>query len=288
MSASQLSPHGARRFDVAVPGGRLAALQLHPNTGADRRAVALLLPGYTGSKEDFAPLLDRLAATGLGVVAVDLPGQHESPGPEREHDYLPGPLGRTVAALVANLRSAHGRVLLLGHSYGGLVARAAVLAGAPVTGLTLLDSGPGALPAGKRRAVLDAAEPLLRTHGIGAVQRLREVRDGIAEPAELAELLRARFLGSAPAGLLGMATALRGEPDRTDELAGALRASGTPALVACGRDDDAWPVDEQRDMARRLGAPFAVVPDAGHSPNTENPDGLLAVLLPMWQRWLAV
>lgn len=287
MAASQINPHSGLRAELAAGGGRLAALQLDPDGGADQRAVTLLVPGYTGSKEDFAPLLDPLAAAGLRVLAIDLPGQHESPGLDSEQDYLPDPLGRTLAALVAELAAAHGRVLLLGHSFGGLVARAAVLAGAPVAGLTLLGCGPGALPPGERRAVLDAGETLLRAHGIEAVQRFREARDGRPEPAELAELLRARFLGSAPGGLLGMAMALRGEPDRTDELAAALRASGIPALVVCGQDDDAWPMTAQQDMAHRLGADFAVVPDAAHSPNVENPEGLLAALLSVWQRWLA-
>lgn len=285
MIGSQLSPHGAVRIDLPVPGGPLAALALGPDGASD--PVALLLPGYTGSKEDFAPLLDPLAADGLRVLAVDLPGQHESPGPERERAYLPDALGGTVAALVRDLSARHGRVLLLGHSFGGLVARAAVLAGAPVRGLTLLGSGPAALPPGERRAVMELAEPIMRTEGVEAVQLFREARDGLVEPPALAELLRSRFLGSSPAGLLGMATALREEPDRVDELAAVLRASGTPSLVVCGADDDAWPVIAQREMADRLGAQFAPVPGAGHSPNIENPDGLLAALRPVWRRWLA-
>lgn len=285
MVGSQLSPHGALRIDLPAPGGPVAALVIGPDGGS--APAALLLPGYTGSKEDFAPLLDPLATAGLRVLAIDLPGQHESPGPECEHDYLPGALGGTVAALVDELSERHDRVLLLGHSYGGLVARAAVIAGAPVSGLTLLDSGPAALPAGQRRAVLELAEPIMRTEGIEAVQRLRDARDGIAEPPALADLLRSRFLGSAPVGLLGMATALRSEPDRVDELAAALRASATPSQVACGADDDAWPVTVQREMARRLGAEFALIPDAAHSPNIENPAGLLTALLAAWRRWLA-
>lgn len=280
--SSQICPHGAERVDLPVPDGHLAALRIAPR-GAGLGAVALLVPGYTGSKEDFAPLLDPLAAAGLHVIAVDLPGQHESPGPDRESDHLPGPLGRTLAALVTDLAARH-RVLLLGHSYGGLVARGAVLAGAPISGLTLLGSGPRALPPGPRRAVLEFAEPILRSHGIEAVQAFRESRyPPISEP-ELAELLRARFLGSSVPGLLGMATALCGEPDRVDELAAALGT--TPCLVACGQVDDAWPVELQRDMAHRLGAQFALIPGAGHSPNTENPVGLLAALLPRWRRWL--
>jgi pimeloyl-ACP methyl ester carboxylesterase len=285
VTASQITPHQATRIQLPVCDAELAALRAEPAGAA--AAVALLVPGYTGSKEDFAPLLDPLAAAGLTVLAVDLPGQHESLGPHREQDYRTEPLGRTVAALVAALTSGGQRVLVLGHSFGGLVCRAAVLAGAPVTGLTLLGSGPGALPAGWRRELLDATEPVLRIRGIEAVQLLREARDGVTEPPALAALLRERFLRSSVPGLLGMANALRTEPDRIAELATALRARAIPCLVVCGESDDAWPVPLQLDMAARLGASAAVVPGAGHSPSIENPAALLGVLLPTWRRWLA-
>ncbi|MGH3781553.1 MAG: alpha/beta fold hydrolase [Pseudonocardiaceae bacterium] len=285
MTASQITRHGASRVQVALPGAELAALRAQP--AEPLGAVAVLVPGYTGSKEDFSALLNPLCSAGLSVLALDLPGQYESPGPGCEQDYYPDPLGRTVAALVAELAAGGDRVLLLGHSYGGLVCRSAVLAGAPVTGLTLLDSGPGALPKGERRALIDATEPVLRTEGIETVQRLLEARDWIAEPPELAALLRTRFLRSSTVGLLGMATGLRTEPDRVTELATALRTGAIPCLVVFGESDDAWPVAVQRDMADRLGAAVAVIPDAAHSPSTDNPRALLDVLLPTWLDWLA-
>jgi pimeloyl-ACP methyl ester carboxylesterase len=283
VTASQITPHGASRVQVTVAGADLAALRAQPAEPVG--AVAVLLPGYTGSKEDFAALLDPLCRAGLSVLALDLPGQYESPGPDCEQDYYPDPLGRTIAALVAEL-AAGGDVLLLGHSYGGLVARAAVLAGAPVTGLVLLDSGPGGLPPGQRRELLDATEPVMRTQGIETVRRLIEARNGIVEPPELAALLRARFLGSSSVGLLGMATGLRTEPDRVTELATTLRTRAIPCLVAFGESDDAWPVPVQRDMAARLGAEVAMIHDAAHSPAIENPQALLDVLLPTWMAWL--
>ena len=288
-SASQISPHRAERVDLPGRYGPLAALHVPVATSP---ATALLLPGYTGSKEDFAPLLDPIADAGLDVLAIDLPGQHESAGPRRESDYLPGPLGAAIAELVEKLVADGRRVLLLGHSYGGLVARGAVLAGAPVAGLTLLDSGPAELPSGDRRTALDVGEVLLREQGMAAAQQLREARDAADpnwanEPEELKELLRARLLRSHPAGLLGMATGLRHEPDLVSKLARVLRVLGAPCLVVCGADDDAWSPAAQRDMAERLDADFAVLPGARHSPNTEAPEALLATLLPTWRAWLA-
>ncbi|MDQ2879978.1 MAG: alpha/beta hydrolase [Actinomycetota bacterium] len=285
MTASQITRHCASRVQVTLPGTELAALRAQPAEPVG--AVAVLVPGYTGSKEDFSALLNPLCSAGLSVLALDLPGQYESPGPGCEQDYYPDPLGRTVAALVAELAAGGDRVVLLGHSYGGLVCRSVVLAGAPVTGLTLLDSGPGALPQGERRALIDATEPVMRAEGIETVQRLLEARDGIAEPPELAALLRERFLRSSTVGLLGMATGLRTEPDRVAELATVLRTRAIPCLVVFGESDDAWPVAVQRDMADRLGAAVAMIPDAAHSPSTDNPQALLDVLLSTWMGWLA-
>lgn len=128
---------------------------------------------------------------------------------------------------------------------------------------------------------------MLRAGSIEAVQRLREARNGIIEPPELAALLRARFLRSSRAGLLGMASGLRTELDRVAELATTLRTSAIPCLVVCGESDNVWPPSLQRDMAGRLGAAIAVIPGAAHSPNTENPQALLDALLPTWMGWLA-
>jgi pimeloyl-ACP methyl ester carboxylesterase len=288
---SQLSPHGAVRVDLPGRYGPIATLQADP-TGPSLDATAVLLPGFTGSKEDFAPMIDPIAEAGFGVIAVDLPGQYESVGPDDEAAYRPDALGAVMAEVIAKLAAEGHRVLLLGHSYGGLVARGAVLAEAPIIGLTLQDSGPGELPPGYRRSALDLAEPAVRRHGVRAAQNLRESLDATspdwaAKPAELKQFLRDRLLRSSPAGLLGMGTVLRTEPDRVAKLSRTLRCIGAPSLVVCGEADDAWSVASQRDMADRLDADFAVVTGAKHSPNTENPDGLLWTLLPTWRSWLA-
>lgn len=280
-----LTPHGAERIDLPGPYGPIAALA----TKGDANAIALLVPGYTGSKEDFAPLVDAIAADGFRAVAIDLPGQFESPGPDDEAAYLPDALGPVIAALAEHLTEQKKPIVLLGHSYGGLVARAAVLADAPVAGLTLMDTGPAALPEGPRRTALGVGEPLLRERGLLAAYAVREEMNArfpswVSLPQELKDFFRHRFTASSPSGLLGMADGLRGEPDRVAELTAAL--AGRPCLVVAGEGDDAWAVATQRDMAARLNAAFATVPNAAHSPNTENPLGLLEVLLPTWRSWV--
>jgi pimeloyl-ACP methyl ester carboxylesterase len=283
----QLTPHRAGRVELPCPHGPLAALAASPTRG-DLGATVLLLPGYTGSKEDFAPVLDPLLDAGLGVLAVDLPGQYESGGPDDEDAYLPQALGKAIAGLIGQLGPR--RVVLVGHSFGGLVARAAVLAGATVSGLVLLCCGPGELPPGVRRTMLELGEPIMREQGIHAVQSLREALQAAEHrqppPTELAAFLRTRFLRTSASSLLGMGTALRNEPDLVTELATTLTRTATPCLVACGEFDDAWLPSAQQHMAARLGAPFVTIPTAGHSPNTENPAALAGTLITTVHTWL--
>ena len=270
-------PEGARRTSYEVPGGRLAAVEVVP---ADPRSTVLLVPGFTGSKEDFAPLLPLLAAAGRRAVAVDQRGQYESAGPDRADAYQVDALARDVLAVLAAL---DGPVHLLGHSFGGLVARAAVLQRPEaVRSLVLLGSGPGALPS-PRADVLRLLRPVVEQAGLVAVA---DASDALADadpkrgpqPAEVRAFLRERMVRGSAAALVAMADALLGEPDRVD----ALAATRVPVLVAHGEDDDAWPPAAQREMAERLGAAYEVVPDALHSPAAENPEGTAKVLLAFW------
>ena len=149
-------PARTRRGPRWPARGRCAAVI----ASADRPAgTVLLLPGYTGSKEDFAPILDPLAATGFRAVAVDLPGQHESEGSGRRGGVRPGTVGRGDRRRWSTTCANDGPVVLLGHSFGGLVAPGAVLAGARLTGLVLLYSGPCAFRFGQRYEALIAGEP---------------------------------------------------------------------------------------------------------------------------------
>jgi pimeloyl-ACP methyl ester carboxylesterase len=251
------------RRDLPTPAGPIAVLEAGDGT------PVLMVPGYTGTKEDFAPVLPLLAGAGLRPVAMDLPGQFETPGPDDPAAYTPEALAVTVLAAVETLG---GKPHLVGHSYGGLVCRAAAIA-APdaVRSVVLLDSGPASI-GGDRRERMAALEPLLAAGGLRAVYDALEMiaaadPEWVALPAEHKAFLRRRFLAGSAAGLKGMGDALRSEPDRTD----ALRATGLPLLVAYGEHDDAWPPAVQAEMAARLGADVVVVAGAVHSPAVQQP-----------------
>src|SRR3954453_100527 len=261
--------------------GPLAALDTGASSGP---GTVLMIAGYTGSKEDFAPLLAPLADAGLRAVAVDQRGQYESPGPDDPAAYTVAELAADLLAVAGMLREENGDPLhLVGHSFGGIVARGAVLSDpSAVTSLTLLGSGPSRLT-GRRAQLLDHLAPLLAAGGVELVHSTMEqlaMTDPRAQavPAPTRQFLSRRFLANSAAGLRGMADAMLGEPDRVP----ALAATGVPVLVAHGVADDAWTPAAQSDMAVRLGARHEVIPRAVHSPAIENPARALQVLLDFW------
>jgi pimeloyl-ACP methyl ester carboxylesterase len=251
---------------VTAGGVTLAYLEV-----GDGPAV-LLVPGYTGSKEDFGPLLAPLAEAGYRAIAVDLRGQLDSAGVGPLESYDPPGLAADLLALIDALGLAP--VHLVGHSYGGLVARAAVLA-APerFASLTLLCSGPAAI-GGVRARLMGRLRGELVSGGVARVAALLTAAAGGETSFETA-----RFAASSSDALLGMGDALLAAPDQVEELGKALATAGIPVLVACGAADDAWAPAVQREMAGRLDAHFAEVPGAGHSPAVEAPERTAALLL---------
>jgi len=263
---------------VALPDGCLAVRDRPASTAVTLRSTVVLIPGYTGGKEDFSPIAEEVTAVGHTYVAVDLRGQHESPGPDDRSAYAVDALALDVLALCDSLGD--GAVHLLGHSFGGLVARSAVLQRPQaVRSLVLLASGPAAI-GGDSAARTRALATMLETHSQAEIAAYREVTDPVhaARPEPVRALLRERFIGNSRAGLLGMGDAILAEPDRVD----ALRDTGVPVLVACGVDDDVWSPAAQATMAHRLGAAHRVIDGAAHSPAVERPAETANVLTEFW------
>ncbi|MET8284104.1 alpha/beta hydrolase [Streptomyces sp. NPDC051639] len=277
---SFVPPAGARAYRLGTARGEFAVI----DAGTAVRGTALLLPGFTGSKEDFIALHEPLAARGYRTVAVDGRGQFESEGPERDETaYAQEELARDVLAQAAALAVP---VHLVGHSLGGQVSRAAVLLDpAPFASLTLMASGPAQISVSQQQRVKLLRDAL-------AVMDMGQVWDAIQameppEETETGELdaglddrddLRRRWLATSPAQLIATGRQLCTEPDRVAELA----AVRLPKHVLSGSQDDTWPVELLDDMAVRLDARRTVVQGAEHSPNTDQPLPTARALADFW------
>ncbi|MBF4617634.1 alpha/beta hydrolase [Clavibacter sp. VKM Ac-2873] len=291
-------PEDAEDFTIEVPAARLSAVRVPARTGDPATApVALLVPGFTGSKEDFLPLLGPLAERGFTVVAFSQRGQWGSTGPGQAEPpvdasgYELETLGQDVHHVVdalAGVGGSGGRhvaadaqpsaplgpVHLLGHSFGGVVGLQAVIRDpGRFASYTHWNSGP--------RSRGDRSEGIaaIRAHGSAGLWPLWFLPEQLEGGDPEVEWFRTRLFGTASAQLLGALEIMQAQTDRVDE----LRATGIPVLVSHGDADDAWPKDWQRDMAERAGARYEVVADAGHSAQVDQPEASADLLADFWR-----
>ncbi|KQV23845.1 MULTISPECIES: alpha/beta fold hydrolase [unclassified Kitasatospora] len=275
-------PVCASAVRLATSRGSFASLVAEP--AGPVRGTALLVPGFTGSKEDFIALLEPLAEQGYRTVAVDQRGQYETGGDDEPAAYAIDELALDLIALSAALGTATP-LHLLGHSFGGQVSRQAVLTadqrGGPLPwrSLTLLSTGPAAIDPG------EAARTKLLIDALGGMsleeiwQLLQQMDQDKPRPhPEIGEFLHRRWVANRPEALIVMGGHLVSAPDLVAELAEVPLAK----QVVSGEQDYAWPVPEQISMADRLGVRHTTVPGALHSPNAEQPAATAAVLAGFW------
>jgi len=237
----------------------------------------MLVHGFTGAKEDFTDFLEPLAERGWHAVAPDLRGHGASDHPADEESYSLDIIAADLLALADAL--GWGSFVLLGHSMGGMVAQHLLLAQPErVRGLVLMDTTHGPVDwVEADTAALAAA--VVREEGIAALMealKLLRADDPLMTPAFLrlleekpgySEFCDAKLLASAPAMWLAMASALLTQPDRLDLLA----EVDVPTLVIVGEQDTPFVAHGER-MAKTIpGARLAIIPNAGHSPQFENP-----------------
>jgi len=286
----QIEPFGPFALDsrvtaVAVPSpaGELSGLLTGPSAaslvdgtpaisvasapGVAGQNRALLVPGYTGSKEDYAPVLPFLGEAGWDVLAYSQRGQGGSAAPAGLGAYGMSDFVGDLIAVAEAWAGTSDRVHLVGHSFGGIVARAAVVKRPDLfASVTLFCSG---------RAVYDWMNtlPILDPLPTGPGARQQVLRTyfpdmNFDEPGVgWAEFQRIRALDTASENLVGIARILSQlRPDTP-----ALAATGVPVHVLYGDQDEIWPPSWYAEEAADLGARESIIRGGAHSAQLQFP-----------------
>jgi 3-oxoadipate enol-lactonase len=238
----------------------------------------LLLHGFTGAKEDFGEFIDPLSDLGWHVVAPDHRGHGKSSKPDAESAYSIAILAEDALALADELGWDH--FALLGHSMGGFIAQEmAFSAPARLDALVLMDTRYGAVVSVDPDLV-EAAISVVRSGGIEALADILAGRESPLDTPAHKRLLKERpgyaefedykFRTASPALYISLAAEMVRLPNNLERLR-ALPAS-LPTLIIVGEQDTPF-LGASREMAAAIpNARLSVIPDAGHSPQFENPE----------------
>lgn len=236
--------------------------------------TVLMLHDADGGHLTFAPQVETLANAGYRAVAWDMPGYGHS-APIEPYSFKG--LAQSCIALLDALRCAEGATLM-GHGLGAMVA-VEVAARAP-----------------RRvgRLVLCAGGPALDDEGLGAWVAPRiAALDADHSMERVAEILVPRQTGT---GALAEGTRLAGHAmgqvhrsafRRVLELlptfardASDLTRMAMPTLLVSGAQDPCMPPEALQALAHVLpDARHLSLPQVGHWPQLEDPDGFDAALL---------
>ena len=256
---------------VEIQGEPLAVVLYEPK---DAKSDVVLVHGFTGSKEDFEEVARHLVNDGYRVLTFDNRGQHESGHSQRSDGYAVESLGRDVIELSRHFQLSKPH--LLGHSFGGLIAQQAVFQ-SPETwaSVTLFCSGPG----GRSTWLQEPQFTYLSN------ETKVEVWEKILAPDRLSsprfDLLKKRWIASDAESTLIYREHLIHQPPLISKIA----KTGIPAHVVYGENDDAWPLEEQNQMARDLQATLTVLSGCGHCPNEDNPTLTAEALARFWSKF---
>jgi pimeloyl-ACP methyl ester carboxylesterase len=271
-------PKGVDRQTFEAPSGTHALIR----AGNATRERVVLIPGLTGSKEDFQRMMPLFVEAGYFVESYDLAGQYEScvAGPEN----LTPPRKRYdmdlfVDDMIAFLERYPGPSHVLGYSFAGTVAQVAY-ARRPDLFLSIAflsaPPSPGNAFAGIKRIGWISRFVSGRTGGALMIWGVK--KNIIPAPPERLEFVRARFELTRRDSVGDMIGAMMNHPDLRTE----LREARIPKIVMVG-EHDLWRRDEHAAFAQSIGADF-VVYATGHSPCEFTPHQATRDLINLYQR----
>jgi pimeloyl-ACP methyl ester carboxylesterase len=254
---------------VEIQGEHLAVDLYEPQ---ERIADAVLIHGFTGSKEDFEVIGPLLAEMGFRVLTFDNRGQHESAHSKRPDGYAMKSLARDALELARHFD--FEKPHLFGHSFGGLIAQqAAVDAPDYWASLTLFCSGPHWIP---NKPDLDATVHIMET--MTMEESWNKYKEESDRGLPRYETYKKRWQASDRRSTKEMAIHLKS----VQPLIAEIVATQIPVHVIYGENDDAWPLEMQDQMAKDLNAPLTVIKNAGHCPNEDQPEETAKVLANFW------
>ncbi|MGH3689222.1 MAG: alpha/beta fold hydrolase [Microbacterium sp.] len=264
-------PPGSARSWFSAPSGDLAVVSL----GDAEHPRVVLVPGATGSKEDFTLMLPLLAQAGYFVQSFDIAGQYESHAAGANSAYT---YELFVADLIAFLE-AGAPAHLLGYSFAGTVAQlVAVRRPDLVRSLALLTTPPGSGNVFASMKWLGPLAPITSPRRGAGLMIWGIVTNKNRVPPRRLEFVRSRFALTSRRSVDEIVGLMMVAPD----LRSRVRALPIPKLVVAG-SHDLWPLAAHKRFADDLDAEFRAYP-TGHSPSETTPHQLTVDLLDLYSR----
>jgi pimeloyl-ACP methyl ester carboxylesterase len=261
---------------VRKPGGMNPAALAYDRVGSGE--PLLLLHGFGSTRDDFAGLVPRLAED-FEVWSMDLPGHGATP----MIDHAPT-IAALAAAVIADL-DAHGldRVHVLGNSLGGRVAIEIACLGRVLSVVAISPSGLGT-PTERiyqsqlmvtSRVLNMARRPFIDSMSETALGRTALLAGLRALPWQ-ATPLEARTVKAGFADQRGfwptlINAILTDVPTRLDRI-------DCPVVIAQGFFDSIGSGQTPRYTPLIRGAEFALLPNGGHAPMSDDPDLIIRLV----------
>ena len=275
---------GARQ--LAVMGGRTIAYREYGNAGP----LVLLIHGVGSNGDCWQGVAPMLAAGGVHVVSVDLPGHGQSS--KDRGDYSLGSMASAIRDLLDHL--GHSKAVVVGHSLGGGIAMQFLYQYPQyVAGLVLVSSG----------GLGDETRRWLRMISLPGASA---VLAGVAHPATLSAVkwlgrrlrsvgVKSEVLSADALDVVGelfterdarqaFLSTLRSVVDAKGQKVSALghlpKAAEMPVLLIWGDLDPTIPLSHGEGAAALLpNGRLVVFEGAGHEPHASDPERFVELIL---------
>jgi pimeloyl-ACP methyl ester carboxylesterase len=234
----------------------------------------LLLHGFTGSRVDWADVVDDLAGD-RRVIAYDQRGHGDSTNAGEAAAYTFDHLVADLTAVVDE--RVPGPFDLLGHSMGGIVAmRYAIAHPDRLRSLILMDTAgapAGAIP----QTWVDNVVATARAQGMGAVAEMMVGFLDRQDPpprAEVRERILHKLTNMDAYAFAALSAELNAYPSVLDDLS-RLRM---PVTILVGENDTGLRAGADALAATIPGAELIIIKGAGHSPQEDDPSAWVAAV----------